>query len=315
LSPSTVKELETSSMTHAPRTALLSAALDAAERGWYVFPLRPGTKRPALHGEAKCPRTGPCAGGHVKWEQRATTDPDRIRAAWSSASFNVGIATGPSGLVVVDLDTPEHKGSADAPDGATTFAALCERAGHAIPDTYRTRTASGGQHLYFTAPTSVRLANTAGTVAASIDTRAWGGYVVAAGSVTPAGRYEALCGSVPAPAPGWLLSILRPAPKASEAPPVAVTGQSRRYADTALVNEVHNVASAVVGGREAALFRAARALGRFVAWGDLPRHVVEQALQEAGEAAGLSVSECRSTLRSALNWSIIHNQTRRQGAA
>lgn len=62
------------------------------------------------------------------------------------------------------------------------------------------------------------------------------------------------------------------------------------------------------------MFRAARALGRFVAWGDLPRHVVEQALQEGGEAAGLSASECRSTLRSALNWSITHNQARR-GAA
>jgi hypothetical protein len=302
-------------MTHDPRSALLSAALDAAERGWHVFPLRPGTKRPALHGEAKCPRTGPCTGGHMKWEQRATTDPDRIRAAWSSAPFNVGIATGPSGLLVVDLDTPEHKGSLDAPCGATTFAALCERAGHAVPDTYRTRTASGGQHLYFTTPSGVRLANTAGTVAASVDTRAWGGYVVAAGSITPAGRYEALCGSVSVSVPGWLLSILRPTPKTSEAPSVATVGQSRRYADTALANEVRNVASAVVGGREAALFRAARALGRFVAWGDIPRHVVEQALQEAGEAAGLPASECRSTLRSALNWSITHNQTRRGAAA
>ncbi|WP_406494674.1 hypothetical protein [Streptomyces sp. NBC_01604] len=52
----------------------------------------------------------------------------------------------------------------------------------------------------------------------------------------------------------------------------------------------------------------------FVAWGDLPRHVVEQALQEAGETAGLSASECRSTLRSALNWSITHNQSRRDAA-
>ncbi|MCZ9344939.1 bifunctional DNA primase/polymerase, partial [Streptomyces sp. TRM76130] len=206
-------------------------------------------------------------------------------------------------------------GSADAPDGAATFGALCERAEHPVPDTYRTRTASGGQHLYFTAPSGVRLTNTAGSVAPSVDTRAWGGYVVAAGSVTPAGRYEALCGSVPVPVPGWLLSILRPAHKPSEAPSVATLGQSRRYADTALANEVRNVASAAIGRREAALFRAARAVGRFVAWGDLPRHVVEQALQEAGETAGLTAAECRSTLRSALNWSITHNQTRRERTA
>ncbi|MFJ9481683.1 bifunctional DNA primase/polymerase [Streptomyces mirabilis] len=296
------------------REALLAAALNAADRGWHVFPLRPGIKLPALHGERTCTGTGPCAGGHRKWEQRATTDPDRIRAAWTRAPFNVGIATGPSGLLVVDLDTPEHKGSSDAPDGAATFGALCERAGHAVPDTYRVRTASGGTHLYFTAPSDVRMANTQGTVADSVDTRAWGGYVVAAGSTTPAGAYEPLCGPVVACLPSWLQSVLQPAPKASTAPSVAVAGQSRRYADVALATETRNVATAQVGEREAKLFRAARALGRFVAWGDLPQHVVEQALQEGGEASGLSASECRSTLRSALNWSIAHNQRRRDAA-
>ncbi|MER5410734.1 bifunctional DNA primase/polymerase [Streptomyces sp. NPDC002769] len=293
---------------------LLNAALTAAARGWHVFPLRPATKRPALHGEASCPRTGVCEAGHLKWEQRATTDPDRIRATWSRGLFNVGIATGPSGLLVVDLDVPKDNSNGDAPDGATTFGALCERTGHTIPDTYRTRTVSGGSHLYFTAPAGARLTNTAGTIAPLVDTRAWGGYVVAAGSITPAGLYEALSGSLMAPVPSWLLSIVRPAPKPIQAPPGAVVGQSRRYADVALAAETRNVAAAQVGEREAKLFRAARALGRFVAWGDLPRHVVEQALQTGGEAAGLSASECRSTLRSALDWSIAHNQDRRQTA-
>ncbi|WP_069772378.1 bifunctional DNA primase/polymerase [Streptomyces sp. LUP30] len=302
-------------MTHDARSALLRAALDAAARGWHVFPLRPGTKRPALHGEQSCPGTGPCTSRHRKWEERATADPDRIRATWSHGPFNVGIATGPSGLVVVDLDIPKDKGSSDAPGGAATFGALCERAGHPVPATYRTRTASGGTHLYFTAPTGVRLSNTAGTVVELVDTRAWGGYVVAAGSITPAGPYEPLCASEAAPLPGWLHSILKPAPKARQAPSMALPGQSSRYADVALVAETRNVAAAQLGAREATLFRAARALGRFVAWGDLPRHTVEQALQEAGEAAGLTVAECRSTLRSALNWSITHNQSRRGATA
>ncbi|UUN27786.1 bifunctional DNA primase/polymerase [Streptomyces sp. FIT100] len=301
-------------MTHDPRPALLRAALDAAQHGWHVFPLRPGTKRPALHGKGTCAGTGECADGHQKWEQRATTAPDRIHAAWSRAPFNVGIATGPSGLVVVDLDTPEHKGSSDAPNGAATFGALCERAGQAVPETYRVRTASGGTHLYFTVPPGVRLGNTAGTVADSVDTRARGGYVVAAGSTLPAGHYEALCAPVPAALPPWLHTILQPALKASQAPSRAVAEQSRRYADVALANEARNVAMSQLGAREAALFRAARALGRFVAWGDLPRHTVEDALQEAGETAGLTVSECRSTLRSALNWSITHNSRRSETA-
>ncbi|GHD60076.1 hypothetical protein GCM10010317_051770 [Streptomyces mirabilis] len=296
------------------REALLAAALTAAGRGWHVFPLRPGTKRPALHGEAACPRTGVCAGGHRKWEQRATTDPERIRATWSQGAFNVGIATGPSGLLVVDLDMPKGNSNGDAPDGAATFGALCERTGNAVPDTYRTRTASGGHHLYFTAPSGVRLANTAGTIAPLVDTRAWGGYVVAAGSITPAGPYEAISGPVATSLPSWLLSILKPAPKPVQAPSAPVTAQSRRYADIALTNETRNVSGAQLGEREARLFRAARAMGRFIAWGDLPRHEVEQALQEAGEAVGLPPSQCRATLRSALNWSIAHNQRRRDAA-
>ncbi|CAL9450945.1 bifunctional DNA primase/polymerase [Streptomyces sp. enrichment culture] len=283
---------------------LLNAALDAAERGWRVFPLRPGTKRPALHGEKTCTRTGPCAGGHLKWEQRATTDPDRIRAAWSRAPFNVGIATGPSGLVVIDLDTSEHKGSSDAPNGAATFGALCERAGHAVPDTYRVRTASGGEHLYFTAPHGVQLPNTAGTVAQSVDTRAAGGYVIAAGSIVPAGRYEALNAALVAPLPGWLQGILRPAPVRSAGPLRLPAVDGSRAAVAALEAECSRVTAAPEGLRNTTLNRSAFKVGRFVAWGDLPRHVAEDAFQAAGEAAGLTAAECRTTIRSALDSSL-----------
>lgn len=401
-------------MTHEPLSALLRAALDAAERGWHVFPLRPGGKRPALHGESACAGTGNCATGHRKWEQRATTDPDRIRAAWATGPFNVGIATGPSGLVVVDLDVPKsgattvvdlHGRRGDAafladvvyvgrplnkggwnlpghplanpfpvgrgatraevveqyrawladqselvarelpslrgkrlgcwcppgmpcharvlaellntgtPDGVTTFTALCERAGQAVPTTYRTRTPSGGQHLYFTAPTGVRLTNTAGTLAPLVDTRASGGYVVAAGSTTPTGPYEALCGPETAALPGWLLSILKPAPKPVQAPPRVVTGQSRRYADVALDNEVCNVATAGDGTRNATLLRAARALGRFIASGDLTRTRVEDALR--GAAGGNATEPQRyydDVIRRALDWSITHNSPRGRAA-
>ncbi|MFF8694968.1 bifunctional DNA primase/polymerase [Streptomyces sp. NPDC015144] len=292
---------------------LLTAALDAAERGWHVFPLRPADKRPALHGEAVCPGIGDCAGGHRKWEDRATIDPDRIRRAWADRPFNIGIATGRSGLVVVDLDMPKQKtkSSTGTPCGVTTFQALCERAGHPVPTTYRTRTASGGHHLYFTAPPGSRLTNSAGKLGRLIDTRAHGGYVVAAGSFTATGPYTVTDPTPPIPLPGWLHTLLAPRRSSRVPSPSASSTRASRYASAALRAETATVRAAPEGERDCTLLSAARALGRFIAWGDLPRSGVEEALQEAGEAAGLSPRQCRSTVRSGLNWSIAHNPQRR----
>ncbi|MEU8872405.1 bifunctional DNA primase/polymerase [Streptomyces javensis] len=281
---------------------LLNAALHAAGRDWYVHPLRPGGKAPALHGEESCPGIGECAAGHRKWEQRATLDADRIHAAWGMRPFNVGIATGPSGLVVVDLDVPKPEDSADTPSGVTSFKALCERAGQTVPTTHTVRTPSGGRHLYFTAPSGVRLPSSKGTLAKKIDTRAWGGNVVAAGSTTRDGTYETVDATPPVLLPAWLLDALKPAPRPAVPLRLAAPRNSTRVAQVALEREIAAVAAATEGGRERQLFLSARAMGRFVAWGDIPRHEVEAAFQVAGESVGLKPSECRSTLRSVLNW-------------
>ncbi|MFJ9525060.1 bifunctional DNA primase/polymerase [Streptomyces cyaneofuscatus] len=291
-------------------THLLNAALDAAGRGWHVFPLRPRDKRPALHGETACPGTGDCAGGHRKWEQRATTDPDRIRKAWSAGAFNVGLATGPSGLVVLDLDPVKAKDPKGTPDGVTSLQALCERAGQAAPATYRTRTASGGHHLYFTAPPGVRLGNSAGRLGKHIDTRAHGGYVVSAGSTLPNGAYEAVDPTDPVPLPEWLYALLTPRQPARGLTAAPVPVRASRYAAAALRAETAAVAAAGEGVRNWTLVRAARALGRFIPSGDLDRHEVEAALNSAGLAAGLRESECRAAVTSALNWSIANNPGR-----
>ncbi|CAM5659741.1 bifunctional DNA primase/polymerase [Streptomyces avidinii] len=192
------------------RPLLLDAALTFAGRGWPIFPLRPGSKAPALHRQERCPLTGVCGDGHVKWEQRATTDQTAIARCWSHKPYNIGLATGPAGLIVVDLDMPKANSGQDAPDGAHNLLALCERAGQAVPATLTVRTPSGGTHLYFTAPDGIRLGNTAGKLAPLIDTRAHGGYVVAPGSTTAAGTYEITDDSPVAELPAWLLALLRP---------------------------------------------------------------------------------------------------------
>ncbi|MFE0347048.1 bifunctional DNA primase/polymerase [Streptomyces griseoluteus] len=291
-------------MTHDPRSALLRAALDTAARGWHVIPLRPNDKRPTGHAEQHCPGTGRCTGGHRTPEQRATTDTDLLTAAWEQAPYNVGIATGPSGLLVIDLDTLKPTDVKGTPDGATSFAALCERAGQLVPDTYRVRTARGGEHLYFTQPPNVRMHSTAGRLAKKIDTRGWGGYVVAPGSTTADGTYAVVDDREPAPLPDWLRDALSAAPAAAPGPLRLPVMAGSRAAQAALEGECAAVAGAAEGTRNSVLNRSAFKVGRFVAWGDLPRHVVEEAFQVAGESAGLAAAECRTTIRSALDGSI-----------
>ncbi|MEU6849929.1 bifunctional DNA primase/polymerase [Actinacidiphila alni] len=284
---------------------LLYAALAAAKRGWPVIPLHPSAKRPAGHPERSCPRTGRCAGGHLKPEQRATLDVDLIRAAWEKRPYNVGVATGPAGLLVLDLDTLKPNEPVGAPDGATSLKALCERAGEGIPTTYRVRTARGGEHLYFIAPPGVQLGCTVNRLGPHIDTRAWGGYVVAAGSAIPDGPYTALCDDPVAKLPEWLQNALT-APQSPAAAPIrpVPTLNAPRYATVALERETTSVAATGEGSRHNTLLKAVIRTGRFVAWGDLDRTAVEAAFEAAGIAAGLPASDCRTTIRDALDYSL-----------
>jgi hypothetical protein len=128
-----------------------------------VFPLVPGGKAPAVKN----------------WEHRAATDPDRIRHCWTAGAYNIGLATGPAGLVVIDLDMaktgekrPDECKLPGITSGLDVLAVVAERAGQPLPlDTYTVTTPSGGLHLYFAAPSDVELRNTAGDRGGSNTTR------------------------------------------------------------------------------------------------------------------------------------------------
>ncbi|GAA2690576.1 MULTISPECIES: bifunctional DNA primase/polymerase [Actinosynnema] len=287
----------------------LTAALHAAARGWHVFPLRPGTKKPALHGVRHCPRTAPCVDGHLGWEQRATTDPDTIRRCWSAGEFNIGIATGPSGLVVVDLDTP--KSPADVPpdgwnregvlDGHDVFDLLCREAGQPVPwETFSVRTTRGGTHLYYRAHEGTALRSTKGEegngLGWKVDTRAHGGYVVAPGSSTPTGSYTITDDLPVADLPPWLHQRLTPKPVvARTAAPQTGSEQHSAYVDAAVRGECDKVAAAASGRHSSVLFTAAVALGQLVGGQALPSATAENALHQA--AAHMVNSRCGCTDR------------------
>ncbi|GAA2134581.1 bifunctional DNA primase/polymerase [Actinomadura napierensis] len=309
---------------------LARAALDCAARGWHVFPLVPRGKRPALHSESRCPRTGPCHQGHITWEDRATTDPERVRRCWDAGPYNVGIACGPSGLVVLDLDQPkpgERPPAAwDQPginDGADVLAALCELAGQPFPtETFTTSTRRGGMHLYFTAPPGLRLGNTTGRqrngLGWLIDTRAHGGYVIAPGSHVAlpdgTGPYRTVYDVPPAPLPEWLADRLSATQKPEHgAPPLECSpapagrvSDTTAYARAALQEEAQRVKVAVIGGRNHALNKAAYHLGRLVGAGALTQDQAYDALWHAASVHfgplhhDMSPDEAHATITSGL---------------
>lgn len=87
-----------------------------------------------------------------------------------------------------------------------------------------------------------------------------------------------------------------------------MTTRASGYAAAALRGEVNSVATAAAGTRNAVLLRAARALGRLVASGDLDRGEVEEALSRA--AAGNATQSQRyynDVIARGLDWSIAHN--------
>ncbi|WP_308258958.1 bifunctional DNA primase/polymerase [Pseudonocardia sp. H11422] len=274
---------------------LLRSALSHAARGWRVFPLRPGDKRPAIRD----------------WEIRATTDPARIRRAWSRTPFNIGIACGPSRLVVIDLDKPKQGAAQPAgwnrpgiTDGADVLAAVAEQHGAEVPlGTYSVQTTSGGEHLYFTALPGSRIRNSAGRLGWLIDVRAAGGYVVAASSVIRSRRYRAAEAEVEA-LPDWIAKQLdepdREAPNLD--PLLDVVGRRSRYVAAALRGELDAVLAAHPGSgrRNDTLNRAAFALGQLVGAGLLPEGLATAALAEASAAIGLPPREAHATIRSGL---------------
>ncbi|MFF0794969.1 bifunctional DNA primase/polymerase [Streptomyces spiralis] len=221
----------------------MATASWCARRGWPVHPLSPGRKTPAancadcrttLHTHADCPCLPAgrwCHGFHA-----ATLDQRRIKQWWTAhPNFGVGIACGPAGLLVIDIDAKhaqppgrdrilpgipiaDHVNLTGLATGFHTLAILAALRGHPSPadddTTLRVRTPSGGLHVWYRTADSRPWQCSAGSsqgraLAWQVDIRAHGGYIIAPGTTTSYGIYAAL-GDVrePAPLPFWLAQDL-----------------------------------------------------------------------------------------------------------
>lgn len=276
---------------------LLTAALAAADRGWPVFPVVPYGKRPAIRG----------------WPQHATCDPDRLAAWWGHAPYNIGLACGPAGLLVVDLDQPQELASPplgwaaeQVRDGRDVLAVLARRAGQPDPCGTYTVATPRGEHRYYEAGDPAR--TTTGTLGWLVDTRAAGGYVLAAGSVRTIGNhrryYRPIPGTgEPAPAPQWLLDALAP-------PQLRTTtqrsGRVDAYVAAVVRAEVEQVRTALPGTRNSTLFLAAFRLGQLSAAGLIGAGEVIAVLNRAGSrhigTGGFTAVEARTAIDNGLRY-------------
>ena len=157
------------------------AALIYASAGLPVFPLHtPVSKGICSCGNTTCKSIGkhPRSKNGVK---DATHDPEAVKRIWTKyPTANIGIACGDeAGICVIDID-PIH--------GGNESLAILEKTHGNLPDTLRSRTGSGGQHIFFKYNGESYKNCNRGEIGAGIDFKTEGGYVVAAPSMHLSGH-------------------------------------------------------------------------------------------------------------------------------
>ncbi len=240
----------------APAPTAGRLALELAALGWHILPLSAASKRPL--GNCPACRAQPGAPGHLAhacpclaargWchgVRAASTDPARITAWWQREPAAVpGVAAGPSGLVLVDIDAhsvalPARLATGLLPgidlaaepipasewadpvrcrDGRDTLTLLARLRGGTRPwpagpehQPVTAATPSGGVHLWYQAPADglrQALSDPQGRygLAWQVDLKAGWSYGIAPGAATTAGTYRVRSGdpSRPGRMPAWL---------------------------------------------------------------------------------------------------------------
>lgn len=157
---------------------LLAAAIAYVDRGWWPFVVSGVSKvpfancercRPGAHSGAVCACL--TCHGHLA----ATRDPSRLRAMiWKYPVVALALATGPSGLVVLDVEGDDRCGY-----GQTGLEVLdnveAYTGGVRLPldGVLRARSAGGGVHLYYKGQ-----ATSTNKLFPNIDVKSRGGYVL-----------------------------------------------------------------------------------------------------------------------------------------
>jgi hypothetical protein len=226
--PGRIRNLDTQEYNEKPASEQAPAtpyegALAAIARGIPVFPCEPGTKIPAVDG----------------WQQKATTDSDEVYAMWHCPVTGWELPRNPAtptgnGRQVVDLDTKKGR------NGPANFAALADLYDW-NPKTYRVRSPSGGEHLWFRVNGKYR--NSEGRLGTGIDTRGDGGLVLLPGALNAEGAPYVLLDDAPeAPLHPKIVARLKPYEPPVAREPETATDQDDAYAVSRAIEYLQTVA-------------------------------------------------------------------------
>ncbi|MDX2974011.1 bifunctional DNA primase/polymerase [Kribbella solani] len=280
---------------------VLTAALEAAGRGWPVFMLG-RSKRPVANcndcrDQAHDLAHDPATCGHLTCHgfYAATTDPDRVRQIVAAVpAGQLAVRTGAvSGLVVIDVD-PAHGGDASLADLV---------AAELVPRTLWVRTGSGGVHLYYRHP-GREIGSRPMPGRPGIDVKADGGYVVLPPSIHHRTHQPYQWGdgrSDPSEMPPALIdACLPPMPAESTTLPAGPIRTTRAGGISnphgLLTSTLNAVRNAPEGKRRTTLYGAARGVARMVAAGAISHADAIAALTDVG----LQVDQTARDIRAAI---------------
>lgn len=318
-------------VTHDDRQRRRRAAAAFIERGWHTLLL--GPKRLPLRNCDQCrqhnhdepnPRYVPHSGvidcphplGTCHGYQAASLDLDHVLGLLDRhPEANLGVATEPSGLVVVDVDTnrrgepvPEKYARIDGVfDGWDVWALVLQRYRAAWQDTMTVGTPSGGMHLWYRLPAGATVLSKAGAFGWLIDIKSARAYITAPGTRTPAGEYRRFGERMsPAQAPDWLMHHLRITGHIPEPKPKKTFFYKPQYGgDRAAQERLGRIADTLVhapqGTGHAALCTATTAAAHLVANGRVDELEAREVIRDAARDRNRTEAEIAHAWRSALS--------------
>lgn len=277
--------------------SLAPHAYEAHGKGFHIFPIKPGEKA-----------------AEYQWSKAASADAFQVFQWWEATPMaNIGVACRQSGLFIIDCDIPKEdwnlKGTPferlhdryerKRVDGIDVLEEYCDANGldfSAICSTYSVATTRGGIHFYFRW-TRERPASQASIVKGTIDVRtnggaSGGGYVLGAGSRTPAGPYTVLADRPILDCPERLADLVEEKPYVPRARGSAADVFMESSGNFAGLER--SIRTAAEGNRNNALYWAARA-----ACADgLSEEEAYERFVDAAREAGQAERDIRQTIRS-----------------